>query len=71
MLLAFNRVSAAVAVAEQGNLPTHLVVATPVRFGYYAILVEVDSPRRGHLLKLQVFFYLGQASVSFNLALTE
>ncbi len=41
-------VNAAVVAAEQGNLPTHLVVTTPVQFGYimyYAILVEVD--RRG------------------------
>ena len=39
-------VDAAVVVAEHGNLPTTWVVTTPVQFGYYAILVEVDSLRR-------------------------
>ena len=38
-------------IVGQGNLPTPFfilfgVVTTPVQFGYYAILVEVDSPRR-------------------------
>ena len=40
-------VDAAVVVAEQGNLPTPWVVTTTVQFGYYASLVEVDSPRWG------------------------
>ncbi len=39
-------VNAAVVAAEHGNTHTYWVVTTPVKFGYNAILIEVDSPRR-------------------------